>query len=327
MILFYPELWYNNNGDNMRKGKFKIIPIIIILVVLGLIGYGVKCIVDTVNYHKTYEYKLLKVGYSKDEIKTIEKLSDKTKDYMLEIDYDKNIISFAKEKYFIEDNLKEYLAYLKDSDYDFTDVVAIINVGANNDWYTNTKSTDLSKGNLILVNKFHSLDNTYGSDEMVPISNRYSYGEDQKVTEDTFNAFLNMWAAAKEENLTLIINSSFRSFEDQDEIYNEYKSTRGEEAADKIAARPGFSEHQTGMAIDIQTYGSRAATFEEFEEFKWLKDNAYKYGFILRYPKDKEYITGYDYESWHYRYVGVKVASYIHENNITFDEYYAYFLR
>ena len=80
------------------------------------------------------------------------------------------------------------------------------------------------------------------------------------------------------------------------------------------------------MAVDIQTYGSNAKTFEEFDEFKWLQDNAHKYGFILRYPKDKEYLTGYEYESWHYRYVGVEVATYIYENNITFDEYYAYFV-
>lgn len=320
-------MWYNNNGDDMNtKRKIKIIPIIIILIILGLGGYGIKCIIDTVNYHKTYEYKLLKVGYSKDEIKTIDKLSDKTKDYLLEIDYDKNIVSFVKEKYFMEKNLKAYLEYLKDSDYDFTDIVAIINVGANNDWYSNTEKTDLSKENLILVNKFHYLDNTYDSKEMVNVSSTYSYGTDQKLTKDTFDAFLEMWNAAKERNLSLIINSSFRSYEEQEEIYNEYKSTRGEEAADKIAARAGYSEHQTGMAVDIQTYGSRASTFEQFEEFKWLQENAYKYGFILRYPKDKEYLTGYEYESWHYRYVGKDVAKYIYENDITYDEYYAYFL-
>ena len=161
---------------------------------------------------------------------------------------------------------------------------------------------------------------------MIKVSNNYSYGDDQMLTEDTFNAFLNMWNAAKKENLNLIINSSFRSYEDQEEVYNYYKSTLGEDDANKRAAKPGFSEHQTGMAIDIQTYGSRASTFEDFDEFKWLSKNAYKYGFILRYPKDKEYLTGYEYESWHYRYVGKEAAKYIHENNITFDEYYAYFL-
>ena len=161
---------------------------------------------------------------------------------------------------------------------------------------------------------------------MVKVSNTYSYGNNQMLTNDTFEAFKKMWKDAKEENLTLIINSSFRSYEDQEEVYEFYKSTKGEEDADLIAAHPGFSEHQTGMAIDIQTYKSSAKTFENFDEFKWLEKNAYKYGFILRYPKDKEDITGYDYESWHWRYVGLDVAKYIQENKITFDEYYAYFI-
>lgn len=310
----------------MKKRKVKIVPIISVILILALLGFGVSYIVKTINYHKTYEYKLLKVGYNKDEVKLLEDLTSESKDYILELEYNKNIPLLLKEKYFMEKNLKAYVDYSTDNGRDLTDIVAIVNVGSNNDWYTNTKKTDLSKENLILTNKFYSLDSSYNSDNMVKVSSTYSYGTNQMLTEDTFNAFLSMWNAAKKENLTLIINSSYRSYDDQEKIYDEYKSTKGEEEADRIAARPGYSEHQTGMAIDIQTYGSRAATFEEFDEFKWLQQNAYKYGFILRYPKDKEYLTGYEYESWHYRYVGVEAATYIHENNITFDEYYAYFV-
>lgn len=316
---------YNNNGDDMKR-KIKRKPIVVIILIAILSTFGIIYAVKTINYHKTYEYKLLKVGYSKEEVVEIEKLKNKTKDYLLTIEYNKDVISLLNEKYFLEKNLKTYLEYYKDSDYDLTDVVAVVNVGANNEWYTNTKKTDISKNELMLTNKFYSLDTSYNSDNMVKVSKQYSYGENQMVTQDTFDAFLSMFNAAKEEDLTLIINSSYRSYEDQEEIYNEYKSTRGEKAANKIAAKPGFSEHQTGMSIDIQTYGSTAKTFEEFDEFKWLQQNAHKYGFILRYPKDKEYLTGYEYESWHYRYVGIEVATYIHKNNITFDEYYAYFV-
>jgi len=316
---------YNKDGDNMkRKINFKII----LAIVLGaiLITFASLQIVNTINYHKTYEYKLLKVGYSKEEIVEIEKLKDTTKDYLLTIEYNKNISYLTKEKYFMEKNLKAYLNYLKENDKSLTDVVAIVNVGANNDWYTNTKKSDISKNELMLTNKFYSLDNTYNSENMVTVSKQYSYGEKQMVTSATFDAFLSMFNDAKKEDLTLIINSSFRSYEDQEQIYKFYKDTRGESQANKIAAKAGFSEHQTGMAIDIQTYGSTASTFEEFDEFKWLQENAHKYGFILRYPKDKEYLTGYEYESWHYRYVGIEAATYIYENNITFDEYYAYFV-
>ena len=178
----------------------------------------------------------------------------------------------------------------------------------------------------MLTNKYYHLDKSYNSDNMVKVSNTYAYGTDQMLTSDTFEAFKEMWTSAKSEGLTLIINSSYRSYEDQENVYEYYKATKGEEEADLIAAHPGFSEHQTGMALDLQTYGSTGKTFENFDEFKWLEKNAYKYGFILRYPKDKEYLTGYEYESWHFRYVGKEAAKYIQENKITFDEYYAYFI-
>ena len=308
------------------KIRIKKKPIIVLLFVIALITFSIIFAVRTINYHKTYEYKLLKLGYSKEAVVKIEKMKDKTKDYLVSIKYNKNVIPLMNEKYFLEKNLKKYIEYLKENGRDLTDTVAIINVGADNEWYTNTKKTDITKNELMLTNKFYSLDNSYNSDNMVKVSKQYSYGDNQMVTGETFDAFLSMFKAAKKEDLTLIINSSYRSYEDQEEIYNEYKDTRGEEAANKIAAKAGFSEHQTGLSIDIQTYESTASTFEEFEEFKWLQDNAHKYGFILRYPKDKEYLTGYEYESWHYRYVGVEVATYIYENNITFDEYYAYFV-
>ena len=309
-----------------RKRRIKIIPLFILLILACAIGFGINYTVKTIKYHKTYEYKLIQVGYSKEETKKLEILTDETKNYILEIPYNKSILDLINEKYFMEKHFKEYLDYFESSNKSMKDVVAIINVGANNKWYTNTKKTDLSKGNLILTNKFYSLDSSYNSDNMVSVSRTYSFGYNQKLTKDTFNAFLDMWKAAKEEGLTLIINSSYRSFEEQNEVYNEYEEERGVEATDKIAARPGFSEHQTGMAIDIQTYGSTGKTFESFDEFKWLVKNAHKYGFILRYPKGKEYLTGYDYESWHFRYVGVEAATYIKENDITFDEYYAYFV-
>lgn len=293
--------------------------------VLGLIF--VLLIVRTIFYHKTYEYKFGKLGYSSTEINEFRnKLTETSRDYLLSLEYNKNITNLMKEKYFMEKNLKGYIEYMKTSDKNLTDVVSIINVGANKNWYSNTKPTDLSKGNLMLTNKFNRLDNTYNSDSMVKVSNQYSYGDDQLLTSDTYSAFIEMFNAAKKEDLTLIINSSFRSYEDQEEIYNFYKETKGENEADRIAAKAGFSEHQTGMCVDIMTYNSKADNFEEFDEFKWLQNNAYKYGFILRYPKDKEYLTGYNYESWHYRYVGKEAATYIHENGITFDEYYAYFI-
>ena len=311
----------------MGRIKPKTIIIILVCIMIAVTGAIVtKKIIDTVNYHKTYEYKFITLGYTKEEANKFEILTDKTKDYILDIEYNKDIIKFMNDKYFLEKNLKKYLKYENEDNYGYGDIVALINTNAYKPWYSDTKKTDINKGTLMLVNKTYYLNETYTNDNMQTISNRYSYGTNQMVTSETFDAFINMFNKAKEEKLTLIVNSSFRSYEDQTELYNNYKRWKGEEYADDIAARPGHSEHQTGMAIDIQTYGSNAETFEDTDEFKWLSENAYKYGFILRYPKNKEYITGYSYESWHYRYVGPEAAKYIHENNITFDEYYAYFI-
>lgn len=309
----------------MKNKKTLIIIGIVVLVLIGSI-FGIKYIVDTINYHKTYEYKFIKIGYTLEDTKTLDKLKDENKDYLLTLPYNKEYIDLIKQKYFIEDNIKEYIEYKNEDKYPLIDVIALVNTNAYKGWYKDTRKTDISKGILMLTNKIYSLDSSYNSDDMIIVSKMYSYGDNQILTKEAYEAFIKMFKSAKEQNLTLIINSSFRSYEDQEEIYEYYKSIKGEEYADSIAAKAGFSEHQTGLAIDIQTYGSSAKTFEEFDEFKWLQDNAYKYGFILRYPKDKEYITGYDYESWHYRYVGLDAAQYIHDNNITFDEYYAYFV-
>ena len=103
----------------------------------------------------------------------------------------------------------------------------------------------------------------------------------------------------------------------------------GIEHANKYVAKPGTSEHQTGLAIDISIRRNNEileATSEDDPEIKWLRRNSYKYGFILRFPKDKEKLTGYEYESWHYRYVGEKIATYIHDNNLCFEEYYTMFI-
>ena len=136
-----------------------------------------------------------------------------------------------------------------------------------------------------------------------------------------------MWEDAYKENIYLIINSSYRNYESQENVYNDYKRQQGEAYADKIAARPGYSEHQTGLALDIfSKENTLTSNFKGSTAYNWLVNNAYKYGFIERYKDDTEDITGFKAEAWHWRYVGIDAATYIYENNITFDEYYAYFL-
>ena len=140
------------------------------------------------------------------------------------------------------------------------------------------------------------------------------------------DAYVEMAKAAEKQKLKLVVTSSYRDYEYQEDIYNRYVKSDGKEAADTYSGRPGFSEHQTGLAVDLYNGKTVYTQFESTKEFDWMQENAHKYGFILRFPKDKDNITGYQYESWHYRYVGKEIAQYIHEHDITYEEYYAQFL-
>ena len=125
-------------------------------------------------------------------------------------------------------------------------------------------------------------------------------------------------ADAKKEGLNIYLASGFRSYEYQSKIYNNYVSLYGQATADTFSARPGYSEHQTGLAIDVNTVDD---SFAATEESKWLASNAHKYGFIIRYPKGKDDITGYQYESWHIRYLGVETATAVYNSGLTLEEY------
>lgn len=312
----------------MKKKKTKInyknlSKLIIIIILVICIIFGIKQIM----YHNTNEYKLKELGYNNNQIKEIVKFDKKYIDKILSIDYNEFLLKLFKEKYFIFDNTDRYLNYhLKNEEIDSTNVVAIVNVNGDYEHYTKTQKADLSKGKLLLVNKYNFLDKNYEPDNLYDVRNWYAYGENT-IIEEVYDQFIEMFNDAKEEGLTLIITSGFRDYDLQKDLYVESQDENGTEETDKLIARPGFSEHQTGLCLDIATYDVVMEEFEETDEFKWMQKNAYKYGFILRYPKGKEAITGYSYESWHYRYVGVDVAKEINDLGITFDEYYTYYVK
>ena len=126
---------------------------------------------------------------------------------------------------------------------------------------------------------------------------------------------------AKENGFNIVAVSTYRSYEYQEKLYNNYVNDKGKYYADMCSARAGHSEHQTGLAVDIADLSLDYDNFEYTKEFIWVKENAHKYGFIMRYPKAKFHITGFKYEPWHYRYVGIEIATYIYENNLTLEEY------
>ena len=156
---------------------------------------------------------------------------------------------------------------------------------------------------ILIANKSYSLPSTYDPGQILP---------------EAYSAFLTMQADAKKEGLNLWITSGYRSYAYQKQLYEGYAARDGYAAADTYSARPGFSEHQTGLGIDINVAGD---SFGLTPESKWLAANCYKYGFIIRYPKDKQEITGYKYEPWHVRYLGKDLAKMVTDSKLTLEEY------
>lgn len=307
------------------KKKVKIFLIGFLIGIFG-ISYGINKYKEY-KYHQTNEYKLTISGYTVEEAKKIEKrLSEQNILNLINKKKNENILKFIDEKYFLEKNLERYNLYIEEnSDKSTSDIIAIVNVGADKEWYEEIKETDMTKNTSILVNKFHSINN-YAPEDLENISLSYAYAG-HTIRKEVNEAYLDMATQAKKEGFQLIVSSSFRSYEKQESIYKDFYYSKGETYADAYAARAGHSEHQTGLALDIFTpSGTTTESFEKTEAYTWLINNAHKYGFILRYPKDKTYLTGYEYESWHYRYLGRDLATKVYNEGITFDEYYAYYL-
>ena len=225
--------------------------------------------------------------------------------------------------YFNYDYTDRYIKYKEDNkDLDDEQIIKNVNMNLDYEPYTNiTKAKNLNT-NKILVNKYYSLDEKYEPNNLETISKQYAL-EGMELVHDAKIAFEEMAKAAKKENLNIIAMSTYRNYNYQVKIYNQYVKADGQEKVDTYSGRPGHSEHQTGLAVDVYNGKVNYTKFETTKEFAWMNEHAHEYGFILRFPKDKIEETGYTYESWHYRYVGKNEAKYIKENNISFEEYYA----
>ncbi len=282
-------------GDKMKRRKLKKAPkIILILLIIFLIIVGI-----TINQNN-------KTPNSEQKLTQEEKILQNLK----------------KIPYYKKENKNRYLKYQQEHKNKKTEeIVTDVNIGIDKPYYTNTKPSKLLNSNLILVNKYNYLTEDYTPENLEEISIEYARSGMQLVSEAK-EAFETLSQEAKKDGMTIIAMSSYRSYDYQVNLYNNYVKSDGKDAADTYSARPGFSEHQTGLAVDIYNKELPYTSFEETKEFEWMQKNAYKYGFILRFPKDKVNITGYQYEAWHYRYVGKKAAKYIHDHNITLEEYY-----
>lgn len=228
-----------------------------------------------------------------------------------------------KISYFKMENLDRYISY-KNKNKDLSDeqIIKDVNMDLDKKQYEDMHETiNLNKIN-ILVNKHNYLKENYVPENLKSLSSTYALSN-MKMVEEAANAFESLSKDASKENYKVIAMSTYRSYEYQVDLYNKYVKSDGKEAADTYSGRPGNSEHQTGLAVDVYNQTETYTNFEKTKEYNWMQENAYKYGFILRFPKDKENETGYEFESWHYRYVGKDIAKYIHKHNITLEEYIA----
>jgi len=312
----------------LKKQAYYILAGMVSLFVLGILGMN---FYNDYQYKQTNEAKLLALGYTLDQAKIIEQnLENENTEKLLTMEKNDEIIEFIKEKYFLFKNLNLYLEYKsKEEEKSLKDIIALVNTHASKKWYSEEFETIDSINEKMLVNKFYGLKETYTPQNLKVISMDYAYGKEgeNQLIDYAYDSFIDLWESAHEAGHYLMVTSSYRDYESQKEIYDYRKSTKGERKADESTARPGHSEHQTGLVIDMTS--KDALIDEEFknsEAYKWLKDHAHEFGFIERYPEGKTYITGYSPESWHWRYVGKEIASIIHEEQITFDEYYAYYL-
>lgn len=189
---------------------------------------------------------------------------------------------------------------------------------------TITNPTDL----LVLVNKERNLPANYVPEGLAPPDIPFYFSENIEkrwLRPEAARAIEELFAQAKKDGIELVGASAYRSYKTQEALFSRYVGSHGEEAASRFSARPGQSEHQTGLTIDVYhkniTNGLEEA-FADTSEGKWVAEHAHEFGFIIRYPKDKEEITGYSFEPWHLRYVGKTVSKELYENNITLEEYF-----
>lgn len=187
---------------------------------------------------------------------------------------------------------------------------------------------DQENGLFLLVNKDpeNHLDPSYKAEDLEPI--KYYAADRNKYTRfmraEAVEAFHRLVETAAEEGIDIVMTTAYRSYEFQQILWDNYVAQKGEEEANKTSARPGESEHQTGLAVDLSTSEidyRNSSDFADTAAGRWVAENAHKFGFILRFPEDKTDITGYSYEPWHIRYVGLTAAEDIYEENLTLEEY------
>lgn len=191
-------------------------------------------------------------------------------------------------------------------------------------FYKDIKIIETPSALDVLINKQNKLPENYIPNNLILIDLPQLNNRKHYLVDVAYVALKELIKEANQNNHTIVIVSAYRSYQTQKSIYNNYVQRSGQSKADTYSARPGHSEHQSGLAVDVSTLslnGSLTQKFGDTPQGKWLAQNAHRYGFILRYPKNKSSITGYMYEPWHFRYVDVEIATAVYQCQCTYEEY------
>ena len=276
---------------------------------------------DSIRYD--YIVTLNDKGYSAETISFV--LLNLSKSEMTELvskKYDKDLEEYILLEDFDYYKYDRYLAYQKkNNNLKKEDIIMRIELKIDLDNYDDPVEENNPDSYLAYVNKHRYINKDYEPSDLVEMDDKYSnnYFGVNKLRSEAYEHFKEMVDDANKDGIEFVADTTYRSFDTQEDIYNNYAYEHTREETDLYAARPGYSEHELGTAIDI----SNVWYIEEGdEEYKWIEKNGYKYGFIFRYKKSKEDITKYAAEGWHIRYVGKEAATIIHNKGITFDEYW-----
>lgn len=273
-----------------------------------------------------YANQLLKKGYNVEETSAILRSgTDTSIPEFLKREKEEDTLDMLQYEWAKLENYDRYLAYQLESREDEENTVTYVNIGLDRPFYENPIIVTEYHPTM-LVDHYRKLNEDFVPDQLTSIDSKYLKDKTAKelITKMTLNAYLKMYEAAKKEGLEILVNSAYRSYEDQQAVCDTYQEAYGSAYVEKYVAKPGFSEHQTGLCFDLASATSNI--FAESAEYQWMLNHAHEYGFILRFPKGREDVTGYRAEPWHYRYVGKEVATKMVEEDLTLDEYYIRYL-
>ena len=272
--------------------------------------------VDNDNF-TSYISKFLNIGYNGNEINNIFKLSEKNQEKLLDLEK-KDFSKYIGISNFNIDNLERYDAYLEETNKDIETVVTYVNINLDKPFYEDSTLVENPHDLTVIVNKYHHLDKDFVPDNLVTLFDSTNGAKMVKEAADAYKLFID---AAKKDNITLQSTTAYRSYSFQNILYTNYVAEDGVELADTYSARPGSSEHQLGLAVDLNDPTVSGSRLDD-KDYNWVLNNSYKYGFIVRYTEEGVPITGYMEEPWHIRYLGVELATKVYESKLTYEEYY-----